>query len=206
MTTRGIRWLSECEWHFGVTFAHGITAEELAGRLGAVPGSRPSVTANAAIMLLTDADVGVARIGEAEGWAFAVEYGESHGTRHDALKKVSRGEVTAVNLDPQAFHPPPMFSCAVDDDLVCSFGLGEEWRRWGTDPDLLQVEFEDAGIILPGGEYLETSGDRYSQRIALSLGVVETRFGLSLPRDQVLDGTLPLAVISGEPSLDTLDI
>ncbi|WP_237522435.1 hypothetical protein [Streptomyces sp. SID1328] len=98
-----------------------------------------------------------------------------------------------------------MFSCAVDDELVCSFGLGEEWRRWGTDPDLLQDELEGAGIILPGGEYLETSGDRYSRRIALSLGVVEKRFGLSLPRDQVLDGALPFAVISGRPSLDTLD-
>ncbi|MYS17860.1 DUF6461 domain-containing protein [Streptomyces sp. SID4982] len=205
MTTRGICWLAECEWHFGVTFAHGLTAEELAVRLGATPGSRPSVTADAAIMLLTDADVGVARIGEAGGWAFAVEYGESRGTRHDVLKMVSRGGVTAVNLDPQAFHPPPMFSCAVDDDLVCSFGLGEEWRRWGSEPDLLQEDLEDAGVILPGGQYLETSGDRHSRRIALSLGVVEKRFSLSLPRDQVLDGALPLAVISGRPSLDTLD-
>ncbi|MGW5306279.1 hypothetical protein ACWERF_20420 [Streptomyces griseoluteus] len=68
-----------------------------------------------------------------------------------------------------------------------------------------EVPLEGTRIILTGGEYLETSGDGYVRRIALSLSVVEKCFGLSLPRDQVLDGALPLAVISGRPSLPALD-
>ncbi|MFF3420789.1 DUF6461 domain-containing protein [Streptomyces sp. NPDC002698] len=89
--------------------------------------------------------MGVARIGESQGWAFAAEYGEAPGTRHDVLEGISRKGVEAVNLDPQAFHPPSVFSYAADGELLCSFGLGEERRRWGTRPDLLQEDLRTAG-------------------------------------------------------------
>ncbi|MEW2132058.1 DUF6461 domain-containing protein [Streptomyces sp. NPDC005435] len=205
MTNRGVRWLAESEWQYGVTFARGITPDELAVRLGAAPdGARPPATAREAVGLLTDADSGVVRLGEAQGWAFAAEYGEAAGTRHDVLRRVSRDGVEAVNLDPQAFHPPPLFSYAADGELLCSFGLGEERRRWGSRPDLLQGDLEAAGVLLPSGGHLEVSGARYGLRIAMSLGVIEKRFGLSLPRDLLEDGRLPLAVVGGRPSLDGL--
>ncbi|MFE3168265.1 DUF6461 domain-containing protein [Streptomyces sp. NPDC059224] len=205
MTNRGVRWLVESEWQYSVTFARGITPDELAVRLGASPaGVKPLATAWEAVGLLTDADVGVARVGEAQGWAFAAEYGEAPGARHDVLKRISRNGVEAVNLDPQAFHPPPFFSYAADSELLCSFGLGEERRRWGSQPDLLQEELEAAGIILPTGDYLKVSGARHSLRIAMSLGVIEKHFGISLPRDLLEDGRLPLVVVSGTPSLDAL--
>jgi hypothetical protein len=57
--------------------------------------------------------------------------------------------------------------------LLCSFGLGEERRRWGSQPDLLQQELEAADIILPTGDYLQVSGARHSPRLAMSLGVIE---------------------------------
>ncbi|ELP62558.1 DUF6461 domain-containing protein [Streptomyces turgidiscabies] len=205
MTNRGVRWLVESDWHFSVTFARGITPEELAVRLGAAPGgASPSATADEAVGLLTDADIGVARIGEAEGWAFAAEYGEAPGTRHDVLRRVARGGVEAVNLDPQAFHPPPMFSYAADGELLCSFGLGEERLRWGSRPDLLQEELEAAGVVLPSGELLKVSNARHSQRIAMTLGAIERHFGMSLPRELLEDDRLPLVTVSGSPVLDSL--
>ncbi|MEU6240232.1 DUF6461 domain-containing protein [Streptomyces sp. NPDC047024] len=201
MTNRGLRWLVESEWQYSVTFARGITPDELAARLGAPPdGTKPLATAREAAGLLTDADVGVVRTGEAQGWAFAAEYGEAAGTRHDVLRRISRGGVEAVNLNPQPFHPPPVFSYAADGELLCSFGLGEEQRRWGSRPDLLLEELEAAGIILPTGDCLTVSGARHSLRIAMSLGVIEKRFGMSLPRDPLENGRLPLAVVGGEPS------
>ncbi|MFJ9909185.1 hypothetical protein ACIRVK_41250 [Streptomyces sp. NPDC101152] len=131
MTNRGVRWLAESDWCCSVTFARGITPEELTVRLGASPGGvKPLATAGEAAGLLTDADAGVARIGETQGWAFAAQYGEAPGSSHDVLKGISRDGVEAVNLDPQAFHPPPLFSYATDSELLCSFGLCEE-RRLG---------------------------------------------------------------------------
>ncbi|MEU4931026.1 DUF6461 domain-containing protein [Streptomyces yokosukanensis] len=205
MTIQGVRWLVESEWYYSVTFARGITPDELAVRLGAAAGAaRPTATAEEAVALLSDPDVGVARIGEAGGWAFAAEYGEARGTRHDILTDISRDGAEAVNLDPQAFHPPPLFSYAADGELLCSFGLGEERRRWGSRPDLLQDDLTAAGIILPTGDYLRVSAERHSLRIAMSLGVIEKRFGLALPRDLLEYDRLPLAVVSGSPALDSL--
>ncbi|MEW2513835.1 hypothetical protein [Streptomyces sp. NPDC046870] len=86
MAIEGVRWLAESEWYYSVTFARGITPEELAARLGASPGAaRATATAQEAVALLNDPDVGVARMGQAGGWAFAAEYGESRGARHDIL-------------------------------------------------------------------------------------------------------------------------
>ncbi|MGW2462380.1 DUF6461 domain-containing protein [Streptomyces sp. NPDC001761] len=205
MAIQGVRWLAESEWYYSVTFARGITPDELAVRLGASPGAaRATVTAQEAVALLSDPDVGVARIGQAGGWAFAAEYGESRGTRHDILTGISRDGVEAVNLDPQAFHPPPLFSYAADGELMCSFGLGEERRRWGTQPDLLQEDLTAAGIILPTGDYLRVSAERHQHRIAMSLGVIERHFGLTMPRDLLEYDRLPLAVVSGSPALDSL--
>ncbi|WP_031031484.1 DUF6461 domain-containing protein [Streptomyces sp. NRRL WC-3725] len=205
MAIQGVRWLAESEWYYSVTFARGITPDELAVRLGASPGAaRATATAQEAAALLSDPDVGVTRIGEAGGWAFAAEYGESRGTRHDILARISRDGVEAVNLDPQAFHPPPLFSYAADSELLCSFGLGEERQRWGTQPDLLQEDLTAAGIILPTGDYLRVSAERHQHRIAMSLGVIERHFGLTLPRDLLEYDRLPLAVVSGSPALDSL--
>ncbi|SOB83775.1 hypothetical protein [Streptomyces sp. 1331.2] len=36
----GLRWLVDCDdWRYGIVFARGITPQELARRLGGVPGS-----------------------------------------------------------------------------------------------------------------------------------------------------------------------
>jgi hypothetical protein len=133
--TAGLRWLAHAPWYFSVTFVRGITPEELGVRLGADPAVAPvAATAREADSLLTDRNIGIARLGEANGWAFAAGYGEAGGTRHSVLAELSRGGCDAVNLDPQADHPPPMFSYAADGELLCSFGLAEEGGGGGLSP------------------------------------------------------------------------
>ena len=103
-------------------------------RLGADPAAVPvPATAREIEGLLTDPNAGIARLGEANGWAFAVEYGEARGTRHTLLAELSRdGE--AVNLDPQADHPPSMFSYAADGELLCRSGSAKRAAGGGTVP------------------------------------------------------------------------
>lgn len=194
----GVRWLADSPWYFSVTFVRGVSAEELGARLGA-DRAAPVVqsTARAIEGRLIDPNVGIAQLGAANGWAFAAEYGEACGPRHRVLAELSRGGGEAVNLDPQADHPPPMFSYAADGELSCSFGLGEEGRRWGSSPDLLNAALESAGVLSADGSVLVAGSGRRAQRVSMSLGVVERYFGLSLPRGLVEEAELPTVVVTG---------
>jgi len=199
----GVRWLADSAWYFCVTFVRGVSAEELGARLAADPAGPVVLTTPRSVEgLLGDPNAGLARLGAANGWAFAAEYGESRGRVDDVLARLS-GDGEAVNLDPQASHPPPMFSCAAGGELLCSFGLAEEWRRWGSRPDLLNGALESAGVLMPDGSVLEVSAQRHSRRVAMSLGVIERHFGLSLPRD-LLAEELPTVVVSGSPDLSRI--
>lgn len=201
----GVRWLADSPWYFSATFVRGMSARELGVRLGADPTAVPvPATARDIEHLLIDPNVGIARLGEANGWAFAAEYGEARGIRRRFLAELSQGGSEAVNLDPQADHPPSMFSCARDGDLTCSFGLGEENRRWGTSPDLLNPALESAGVLLPDGSALAVGPQRQAQRLAMSLGVIERHFGLSLPYGPVAEDELPTVAVSGHPDLQSL--
>ncbi|SDO87574.1 DUF6461 domain-containing protein [Actinacidiphila guanduensis] len=202
----GLGWLAHASWYFSVTFVQGIGVHELASRLAADPTERPVLAGGRDVeALLGDPEVGVARLGDAGGWAFAAEYGEARGARRAFLAELSRSTgAAAVNLDPQAGHPPPMFSYAVGGELACSFGLAEEGRRWGSTPDLLNPDLRGAGVLLPDGSVMEVGAGRYAQRLAMSLGVIERHFGLSLPRDLVEDSELPTVAVSGRPDLGRL--
>lgn len=197
----GVRWLADVPWYFSVTFVRGVSASQLGVRLGADPIAAPvQATARDVEHLLTDPNVGIARLGEANGWAFAVEYGEARGALHGTLAELSKGGGEAVNLDPQVGHPPSMFSCAGNGDVLCSFGLGEESRRWGTTPDLLNPVLKSAGVLLSDGSVPPAD----AQRPTMSLGAIERHFGLSLPRGPVMEEELPTVAVSGHPDLRTL--
>ncbi|MFB6558843.1 hypothetical protein ACFCYH_08055 [Streptomyces sp. NPDC056400] len=81
-----------------------------------------------------------------------------------------------------------MFSYARGGADVCSFGIGEEVWRWGEQPDLLLPELIAAGVLHPDGE-------SYLDRERHTLALIETRFGLFLPRDEVVNQRLPAFLI-----------
>lgn len=123
----GIRWLVDLEhWMSSVVFARGISAQELAVRMG---GDRDAATEP-----ITDAEAwglgewyrpgehgdGVVRVGEQEGWAFALEYGDSTGG--DRLAEISQKGVEAVHYVPMQEHP-----CG--HSFPCSGRRGSMWLR-----------------------------------------------------------------------------
>ncbi len=192
----GIQWLADWDaWFVGLTFARGIGPEELAVRLGAVPGVRPGpLGASAAWSMVTDTvdGDGVARVGSWGGWSFAVEHGMPAGA--ERLAEVSRAGVEAVHLDPQPDHPPKLFAYARDGVLVCCFGLGEECWRGGHQPDFLLPELTAAKILAPDGTGIRPDGEPYEGRDRDTLAVLEHRFGLALPRHLIEDAPLPAYV------------
>ncbi|WP_327260890.1 DUF6461 domain-containing protein [Streptomyces sp. NBC_01232] len=192
----GIRWLADWDqWFAGLTFARGIDPDELAARLGALPGVHPGPLGapDAWSMVTETADGdGVARVGRWGGWSFAVEHGLPAGA--ERLAEVSRGGVEAVHLDPQPDHPPKQFAYALDGELVCCFGLGEECWRGGHRPDFLLPELIAAGILTPDGACARPADEPDADRDRRTLAVVERRFGLCLPRHLIADTALPAYV------------
>ncbi|MET8454744.1 DUF6461 domain-containing protein [Streptomyces sp. NPDC005209] len=190
----GIQWLvDQDEWQHGVVFARGIGPEELGVRMGGTPGSVLSPVTdteawNMVLDLATDDD-DVVRVGACGGWSFAVEYGMGDGGGR--LAEISRNGVEAIHLAPSPSHPPAMFSYARDGADVCSFGIGEEVWRWGEQPDLLLPELVAAGVLYADGEYARPEGESYRDRDRHTLALIESRFGLFLPRDQVVNQRLP---------------
>lgn len=138
----GIGWLLEPHLVDCVTFVRGIAPTELAGRLGAPSGQTPrlSSTQDAEAMLTSSACV--ARVGEAADWSFAVEYGDAVGSTARGLASASRDGVAAVNFSLTPWHPPSRFAYYIDGAHLCSFGIGEEDRRHGNQPDHLVPDLE----------------------------------------------------------------
>jgi hypothetical protein len=193
----GIQWLVEQDdWQHSVVFARGVTPEELGLRMGGVRGSVISpitdVEAWNMVLDLSTADEDVVRVGAHGGWSFAVEYGLGDGAQR--LVDISRDGVEVVHLHPSVDHPPAMFSYARDGVDVCSFGIGEECWRWGVQPDLLLPELVAAGVLHSDGEYALPEDESYRDRDRRTLAIIETRFGLSLPRD-VWEGERLLAFV-----------
>ncbi|MCX5554845.1 DUF6461 domain-containing protein [Streptomyces sp. NBC_00038] len=194
----GIQWLvDQDDWRHCVVFARGITPEELGLRMGGVPGSVVSpitdIEAWDMVLDLATDDDDVVRVGARGGWSFAVEYGLGDGG--ERLADVSRSGVEVVHLNPSVDHPPAMFSYARDGVDVCRFGIGEEVWRWGEQPDLLLPELVAAGVLHPDGEYARPDSESYRDRDRHTLALIEIRFGLSLPRDEVENERLPAFVI-----------
>uniref|UniRef100_A0AAU2JJ05 DUF6461 domain-containing protein n=1 Tax=Streptomyces sp. NBC_00049 TaxID=2903617 RepID=A0AAU2JJ05_9ACTN len=204
----GMQWLVDLEgWASSVVFARGISAAELAVRMGGDP--------DRATEPITDAQVwglrmevyrpgasgdGVVRVGSDGDWAFAVEYGDSTGS--DRLVEISRDGVEAVRYHPMAEHPPATFDYARDGTYVCGFGLAEEGDRWGQQPDLLLPELIAAQVLQPDGDTAAFSPDEpYTTTYKRTLAVIETRFGLSLPRTCLAEGRLPAYAVRGTPDM-----
>ncbi|MFF0384656.1 DUF6461 domain-containing protein [Streptomyces sp. NPDC004286] len=190
----GIAWILQPYLIDSVTFALGAEPDELALRLGARPGDRPRPATSDDVMgLLADDGVESAvRVGRMGDWSFAVEYGDAAGPTSSGLSAVSALGVEAVNFSLSPWNPPSMFTYHHDGACVCSFGLGEESRRWGKNPDLLVPALTSAGVLPALRQLSESDAERVRR---LSVLVIEEHFHLRLPRVAVLDGELPTYVV-----------
>jgi hypothetical protein len=204
----GIQWLVGLDnWMSSVVFARGISAAELALRMG---GDREAAT-----VPITDAEVwdlgieayrpdedgdGVVRVGECEGWSFALEYGDSTGA--DRLEEISRDGVEAVHYVPIQEHPPATVFYARDGVTRCGFGLHEEHRRYGEEPDLLLPDLVAGQVLDPDGVTLLAAEDEPFRDIyRRTLGVVERRLGLSLSPACLKEARLPAYAVRGTPDM-----
>ena len=193
----GVQWLTDHDdWCHDVVFARGITPEELALRMDGVPGPLLSpMTGTEAWAVVTDDgtdDEDLVRVGADGEWSFALEYGLPTGTGR--LADISRGGVEVVHLSPQPDHPPKQFAYARDGVDICSFGIGEEVWRWGRQPDFLLAELVRAGVLQPNGESARPEEEPTGNEERATRAVLESRFGLTLPRD-VEERRLPAFVI-----------
>ncbi|GHF56506.1 hypothetical protein GCM10018790_38120 [Kitasatospora xanthocidica] len=191
----------------GVVFARGIPPEELARRMGADPAAGTTPISGTEIQDLdievyrpSDDGDGVIRVGECGGWSFAIEYGDSTGG--ELLTEIARDGVEVVHFRPMPEQPPALLDYAHDGAVLCGFGLGQERWRWGQEPDLLVPDLVAAGVLEADGVTpCHPEGDGGDAAHRRTLGAVERRFGLSLPR-AALDGLrLAAYAVRGTPGL-----
>ncbi|MEU8503024.1 hypothetical protein AB0C86_40920 [Streptomyces lavendulae] len=208
----GLQWLvglDEKGWTSSVVFARGISAAELAVRMGGDPDGATEPITDAQVWNLRmevyrpgASGDGVVRVGESAGWAYAVEYGDSTGS--DLLTEISRSGVEVIRYYPIADHPPATVDYARDGEYICGFGLAEEEHRWGQQPDLLLPELVAAHVLQPdGSSRVDGSCVPYEVAYKRTLSVFETRFGLSLPRACLGEGRLPAYAVRGTPDMHT---
>ncbi|MFI9102874.1 DUF6461 domain-containing protein [Streptomyces fildesensis] len=204
----GIQWLVGLEnWMSSVVFARGISAQELALRMG---GDRDKATVPITDDQVMDLGIeayrpcedgdGVVRVGEQGGWSFALEYG--HSTGGERLEEISRDGVEAVHYVPIQEHPPATVFYSRDGVSRCGFGLGEEIWRWGEEPDLLLADLVAAQVLDPdGATLLHPEDEPYTDTYRRTLGVVERRFGLSLSPAYLREARLPAYAVRGTPDM-----
>jgi hypothetical protein len=184
----GVRWLEtgdDFELGYWVLFARGLGPEELLRRLGGTPEPAELTRVQASDLEGTSGGV-VMRAGSSGEWAFGVaEYGSP---RPDAVAAVSAGTV-AVELS-RTVNYDTGFAYAEDGRTLCGFEPGMQRHRTGADPDRLLPALRAAGLVLPDGSD-EDAPDATERALAMA----EAEFGLSLPRQAVLDGALAAALL-----------
>ncbi|MEV6728587.1 hypothetical protein [Streptomyces sp. NPDC051364] len=210
--TDGMTWLaaphSIAFGGYSVVMARGLTPEELVGRLTetvlgpqhtAVPVG--DLTGDGLLELMADRygsewdSIGL-RHGRCGDWSYTVAYGGWMG-EFGGGPPLSRGGVDICHLEFEEENGkpvPPQFAYVHDEVVLSAFNLHLD-GSWGYDgvvgePEVasrVQAELTAAG--LPD----EEADRRDVHRTAL--GIVERHFGLSLPRDEIVTGTLPAVLL-----------
>ncbi|MCZ0983471.1 hypothetical protein O1L60_42395 [Streptomyces diastatochromogenes] len=211
--TDGTTWLAAPQSiAFGgyyVVLARGLSPEELADRLAAtllyeadhVVVAAEDHTTDSLLELMDDTygdpfdGIGL-RLGHAADWTYAVAYGGWPG-EFGPLARVSRdgAHVCLLEYEEQNGKPvPPQFAYFHDSRLLsaCNLHLDSSWGYQGVDGEpktatRLQQLLTAAGLPDPERD------EREVHRTAL--GVIEKFFGLSLPKDQIVNGTLPAVLL-----------
>ncbi|WEH33394.1 DUF6461 domain-containing protein [Streptomyces sp. AM 4-1-1] len=206
----GIAWLAEggtSGTGYCVTLARGLEPEELVRRLArdSAPVSLGQYTGYDLDTYLDQrererrrSDSVAVRYGASGDLAFAVTDGYWPGEMPTGpLLGASKDDARVFRLYYESQNPklpPPEFSYFHDGRYMCGFDMYmHTWSHeiTGTSPELVQEAVLAAGI--PDEPERDVAH-------AKSLDVVERTFRLSLPREQVLHGKLPSALIQGQAS------
>ena len=191
----GITWLADA-WRkdaliLFVTFARGISPDDLVVRLGARPGEvlDPITFAEAERLTFNDRESArVARFGECAGWSYAAEQGWPSKAWW-AHPEVSAGGVEVLHLTPKPDDPPRECWYYRDGHTVGRFDIGDT-------PDegmeFLLPAFEEAGL-------LDEDASEEFDSLRATLTALQQHFGLSLAREDILNGRLPAAVTAVVP-------
>ncbi|MFE9443641.1 hypothetical protein ACFYO2_32750 [Streptomyces sp. NPDC006602] len=210
--TDGISWLAEPQsvaWGgYSIVIARDLASETLASRVAdTVFGRRRDKRSIGELTGRQVQDVleglcgavhnGIAlRHGEIDEWAYVVKYGGWQ-AEFGATPPVSRGEahVFLLEYEEENGKPvPPQFAYLHDERLMCAFNLHLD-GSWGYDG--VQGDPEVASAVQ---ERLTAAGlpDRELERRVVhrtSLEVLERHFGLTLPRQRILEETLPTMLL-----------
>ncbi|MER7585707.1 hypothetical protein [Kitasatospora sp. NPDC097691] len=210
--TDGTTWLAAPQaiafGGYHVVLARGLSVDELADRLAAIlHGGKHVVvpvgehTGDSLLELMDDTYGGVfdgigLRLGRFDDWTYAVAYGGWPG-EFDPVGPISHGgaHVFLLEYEEENGKPvPPQFAAFHDGRLLSSFNLhlDSSWGYQGVDGDpataaRLQERLTAAGLPDP-------ERDRWEVHRA-ALGVIDEFFGLSLPQDTVVNGSLPAVLL-----------
>ncbi|MFE3629050.1 DUF6461 domain-containing protein [Streptomyces goshikiensis] len=210
--TDGTTWLAAPQsiafGGYHVVLARGLSPNELGGRLAAAVYDRKHIavavgdhTGDSLLELMDDTygdsfdGIGL-RLGFAGDWTYAVAYGGWQ-AEFGPLAPASRdgAHVCLLEYEEENGKPvPPQFAYFHDGRLLaaCNLHLDASWGYDGVDGDpetaaRLQELLTSAGLPDPERDRGEVH--------RTALGVVEKFFGLSLPKDLIVNGTLPTVLL-----------
>ncbi|MFE4337080.1 DUF6461 domain-containing protein [Streptomyces sp. NPDC056831] len=208
--TDNLAWVADA-WHgvspsatdLYITCARGLSPQQLAERMADHEPVEvgPALTIQEAHRMVDLAQIYcVGRIGQSGDWSFIVECVGSEGWSLDPA--VSLGAEILI-LDPRPDDPPSFFRYLADGEVQLHFEPGFGYEPAGAQPDLLRPALEAAGVIPPEdsidallGRDEELPSVEEKRR---ALKAVGEHFGLSLPRQAITNGQLPMVVTRTSP-------
>ncbi len=159
-----------------LTFARGLTREQLVAGLGLTPPTLETTQVRTFDGADDDPDRPKVRIGEIDGWAYAVEHFTSRGGHPDTLSRLSAGRGGAFAL--VYTQTISAFSYAADGEYMCGVDLVVPHIRWGSDPHRFDSELERVRLLRPA------PGER-ERAPALGARFVQLAFGVTVDREML---------------------
>lgn len=211
--TDGTAWLAEPQsiayGGYSVVIAPDLESESLARRIvETAPGRyrpRPigELTGRQVQDLLEGLYGGVRegialRHGELDEWSYVIKYGGWQGRFGSVGRPVDRGGLHVFHLeyDEENGKPvPPRFTYRHDENLMCEFNLHLDGSWAHGSPE------GDTAVVAAVQERLTAAGlpdddlDRRTVHRAC-LEIVQRHFGLTLPRERILEDTLPTLLLT----------
>ncbi|MFI8068042.1 hypothetical protein ACIF85_04530 [Streptomyces sp. NPDC086033] len=211
--TDGTAWLAEPQsiayGGYSVVIAPDLESESLARRIAeTAPGRyrpRPigELTGRQVQDLLEglygEVREGIAlRHGELDEWSYVIKYGGWQGRFGSVGRPVDRGGLHVFHLEYEEENGkpvPPRFTYRHDENLMCEFNLHLDGSWAHGSPE------GDPEVVAAVQERLTAAGlpdddlDRRTVHRAC-LEVVQRHFGLTLPRERILEDTLPTLLLT----------